>query len=126
MFESLFASVLAGLILSALSAATFLAYRHPEAYRNLDLHQAAMKPIVLAPIVLYTWNFALNKAFVQLTPVINKTEITAAQKLIQSITVPHIVIWGAVIITAFFWLYLVMLRYLHLFLDSSKNIDLKK
>lgn len=110
-------TLIVGLILTAVSACGFLAYKYPKAFQFLSIRACGV--IALLLMVALVWNIAADAAFRAVAGVIPFEKLSQATKLVLGIEVP--VSW--ILAGMGFFLYLQLLAYLPklLELDGGKR-----
>lgn len=107
----------------AISGITFIAYKHPEAYRKLELPQIVFKMITVFFGGFILWSFAVKQTASNLAPFIKESAVKDVNKVIESMTLP---LKGMILLGAFFfafWLFFVVLYFLHSFLGIKPKKD---
>ena len=103
-----------GVLLAAITALAIIAYKHPTAYARI------FPPfvIVLSVVSLCTlfWNYGTLKAHIVLIKFLTPDGLDAAQHVINSLQVPHLMAIYATVVA-----YLFLLRFLPLLLESSEG-----
>jgi hypothetical protein len=66
-------TIIAGLLLAAVSAITYLAYKHPSAYRKIYWPLETLSSIIL--VANSIWTFGVQFAYTQLTPLIEISKL---------------------------------------------------
>ncbi len=80
-------TLISSLIVAALSGLTFLAYKHPEAFKPIRFILNTLCIAILVGIAI--WNSALSSAYSALIPFLSKeVGILEAQKAIETLKVP--------------------------------------
>jgi hypothetical protein len=113
-------SLIVGLLLAGVSGITFLAYRHPESYRKLELPQTWFRSVAYLFICALGWNYAVSKTSSAFMAIINASDMEKAQKITYGLTLHMnvLLIIGGVFILI--WFFLVFLHFLHAILEIKK------
>ncbi|SRR6266446_4505551 len=111
-------TVAAGLILAAVSGITYLAYKHPPAFRKLFY---PMLGLIIAPqIILGAWALGVSHSYATIYRFIDRTKWNEADAAINSITprewLVSLVLFGSLA-------YLAFLRALPLLIHEKKEAE---
>ena len=109
-------TITAGLLLAAVSAITYLAYKHPTAYGKIYWPQSALNLIILT--VIGSWMIGVQHAYTQVIPLVEPSKLPQVQEAISR----SMDRWW-VIFAAYFGitLYLTFLSYLPKLLEQEKK-----
>ena len=111
-------TVAAGLILAAVSGITYLAYKHPPAFRKLMF---LLIPLLLAThVIIATWAMGISRAYVKLYPLIDHSKWNEADAVINSIT-PSWTLTGVIFLSCY--AYLGFLAVLPLLINEKKEAE---
>jgi hypothetical protein len=109
-------TVAAGLILAAVSGITYLAYKHPPAFRKLLFLLAPL--LMLSQLLLAAWDLGISRAFTVLYPLVDPAKWQEASAGIDSIRPRW---WLASIIFLSSWVYIGFLASLPLLIHDKKE-----
>lgn len=100
------------LLTAFLSGITFLAYKHPHAYKKLSLSSLIFNTGETLLFVGVAWSFGINSAHSALVQFIPIDKQASALKAIESIKLPAL--YAVIVLTAWLclWFYSIFLRFL--------------
>ena len=114
-------TLISGLIVAGITGLTILAYKHPQAYKQLKLPSTIFKFSLISIIGLLLWNYSISITFTKLSPYIKENDLSVAKSIIDKTNNPISLI---LLITAVFfalWLYCVFLSILPSFIKSNQK-----
>jgi hypothetical protein len=109
-------TLITGLALAAVSCVTYLAYKHPSAYRKIYWPLTTLICVIL--LVNSIWTFGVQSAYTQLTPLIEVSKFPQMDEAMNRIMYRFWVVLAAC--TGATW-YLVLLKYLPKLLEQEKK-----
>jgi uncharacterized protein YacL len=110
-------SLIVGLILAAVSAAAFFAYKHPKPYHVLAIIVRIV--LIVSYLGMMVWDFGTSHIYVKLLSVIPTEKLAEADKIFHSSKVPDFWYWGVL----GFIVYLTALKGLPMLLSYFHEID---
>ncbi len=111
--------LIGGIILSALSAAAFIAYKHPKAY-NEYFYQ--WKTFLFMAIAAMIWDFGIARSFEFFSPFFAPEKAAAAMNAAET---AKVIDNNIVIVVSGLFAYLTALRLLPFMLKDDKPIEKK-
>jgi hypothetical protein len=112
----MFETITAGLLLAAVSGITYLAYKHPPAYRKVFLPLFALNNFI--NIILVVWILGVQTAHIKLMPFIESSKSGQAHEAVDGI-LPRWWLVGAVCFGTN--VYLLLLYWLPKLFDEEKE-----
>ena len=109
-------TLITGLALAAVSAITYLAYKHPAAYGKIYKPLSVLNLIILTLIA--SWTFGVQHAFTQLTPLIEISKFPQMDEAMNRLMYRWWVILAVYFGVTF---YLTLLSYLPKLLEQKKK-----
>ncbi|HNZ65212.1 MAG TPA: hypothetical protein PKJ10_05190 [Smithella sp.] len=79
-------ALISGLGVAAITGITILAYKHPHAYKKLQIVSTVGKAGIGLFIIMLVWQQAVSKTFIKLMPLIKEASLNEAQKIVDTIT----------------------------------------
>lgn len=98
-------ALISGLGVAAITGITILAYKHPHAYKKLNLVPLVFKIEIIFILVIQLWLIAVSVTYNKLIPFIEISKQTNAQKIVDTITISiytHlIIVIGCLVLLAY-------------------------
>jgi TRAP-type C4-dicarboxylate transport system permease small subunit len=109
-------TITAGLLLASVSGITYLAYKHPRAYRKIALPLSTL--ILLIQFMVMMWSFGVQATHLKLMPLIESSKWNQAQEAVDGI-LPRW--WLVALVCLGATTYLLLLYWLPKLLDQEKK-----
>ena len=108
----MFEAIASGLIVAAVGGITFIAYKHPKAYKTMELPSQSFKFGVFVVVLMLVWNFGVNETHERLLSSLADGKQEAAKAAIEKLKLSYAyMVWVATMFVGA-WLYFVFLWWL--------------
>lgn|SRR6266568_887576 len=110
-----------GVGVAALTGVTILAYKHPHAYKKIELPSIIFKFGIAVFLVMLIWHQATSTIYLRLIPFIKVSDQQTVQKIVDSLTISgatYFTICGSFMAL---WGYLIFLTLLPSLLQNDEN-----